>query len=134
MRKKYGIDKLSISVKVYRKDWEKVAELASLRGCSMPDATHEVVESWLKHGQKHPRNEAMSTTEVVPKPSLNILGIVVTGNKISHATRAIQPEEYIPWYDRTKHKQGERVRMRGNNGRVQIVVVPELDGERNQIW
>ncbi len=57
--KKYGIDKLTTSVRIYRKDWEKVAELAMQRGYNMADAAHEFFQSGTKVVEKRPCNEAI---------------------------------------------------------------------------
>jgi hypothetical protein len=58
--KKYGMDLLTTSVRVYKKDWEKVAELAMQRGCNLPDAMHEL----LTNGNGQPRNEGTTTPEL----------------------------------------------------------------------
>ncbi len=41
--------------------------------------------------------------------------------------------EYIPWYIRGKHKQGDVVRMRDASGKVQVITVPELDAEGQRV-
>ena len=49
-----------------------------------------------------------------------------------HNTPEVQPQphtEYIPWYDRRKHKTGDVVKMRDASGRGQVVTVPEMDAD-----
>jgi len=42
--------------------------------------------------------------------------------------------EYIPWYKRNIHTAGDRVRMKDGAGRVQVIVVPELDADGRSLW
>ena len=106
--KKYGIDKTTEVVKIHRKDWEKIAELASLRGCSMADATHELLEKGIKQSNNQPRNEGNK-----------IGGLLVKGNKIVSVLPDAQTrnEGVIPAEDimllpigRIGIKKGTRVR------------------------
>jgi hypothetical protein len=110
MTKKYGIDKLTASVRIYKEDWEKIAELASQRGCNLPDATHEIIQKGLKSPQNQPRNVG-----VVPIP-----GLIMEGNKIVGVSKPPQtslPTPYCP-FCAVSHPFNQHIKP-----------LPELDAE-----
>ncbi len=128
--KKYGIDKLTTSVRIYKKDWEKVAELASQRGCNLTDATHELIENGATQAKNHPCNEA--------EGKVKIPGLIMDGNKIvgivhnAATTMANPPLEPLPLYDPTIHKPGDKVRVFRGDRFINITVL-EIDADGHPI-
>ena len=55
------------------------------------------------------------------KAKLEAAGITLDGNKLSIESK---PREYIPRYNPSIHKQGDKVLING-----QVVIVPELDAD-----
>ncbi len=130
MKKKYGLDRLTTSARMYKKDWGKAAEIASQRGCNLPDAIHELIENGATQAKTQPRN--------VVTGDVQIPGLVMEGNKIIRtapkiaSTMTAQPQNALPLYNPMVHRPGDRVRvLRGN--KLIAVTIPELDADGHPI-
>lgn len=75
-------------------------------------------------------------TPVIPNVIPKLPGLILQGNKIVGIERqpATMPQEFIPLYNPSLHRTGDKVKMRDRQGKTQVLIVPELDVDGNPIW
>jgi len=93
---------------------------------------------WMREYRKRIRYNVIPKMQehVIPKqpdklePLRTLIKNIETGKKSSVIPSVIpKQEEFIPWYNPAKHKQGDKVRMWENFAHVRIVIVPEVDAD-----
>ena len=47
---------------------------------------------------------------------------------------SVIPNFVIPWYNKAIHRPGDTVKMRDQSGRERVIVIPELDGDGQEVW
>lgn len=135
--RKYGSALRTEIVRIQKKDWEIIAELALLHGCNMAEATRKIITGWQKSAGTEPCNTATMPAETPAgyAPALiEIPGLRIEGNKIiglgvtTASTMSIEPQNEPPLYNPMVHKAGDVVRVRRGDTMI-TMTVPEVDAD-----
>ncbi len=86
-----------------------------------------------------PNSNLTAPVLVQPKPIV-IPGLLMDGNKIVGVGHrpVVQPTsnltDDVPLYDPSRHRPGDKVRIRDFAGRLKVVTIPDLDGAGQPMW